>query len=171
VLATSFAGDLKLGAEELARERGAGPAGRALRPARRAALASGRARGQRRRHQLRAIGGDTLGHTLVAGYTYNSEIDFGMGPLPSGPSGALVFKLDPAGALVWEHRYSDNTSDAAATRLAVGPGGEVALAGTYKGGWSSAWARCQGPARATDSSRSCARSSPPLQSASHSRHQ
>jgi hypothetical protein len=27
-------------------------------------------------------------------------------------------------------------------------------------GWSSAWARCQGPARATDSSRSCARSSP-----------
>jgi hypothetical protein len=133
VLATSFAGDLKLGAEELLASEGPDLLVARFDPLG-APLWHRVVRGGNGGGISHAIGGDTLGHTLVAGYTYNSEIDFGMGPLPSGPSGALVFKLDPAGALVWEHRYSDNTSDAAATRLAVGPGGEVALAGTYEDG-------------------------------------
>jgi len=81
-----------------------------------------------------ALGADPLGHTIVAGYTLNWGIDFGMGELPSGSPGVLAFKLDPAGALVWEHRYSDNTANAIATRVAVGPGGELALAGIYEEG-------------------------------------
>lgn len=130
VLATSFMDGLKLGDEEIAADLGPhllvariDPLGSAL--WHRVVL------GVNGGGISFALGGDPLGHTIVAGYTYNGGLDFGMGPLPSGSPGTLVFKLDPAGALVWEHRYSDVTS--AATRLAVGPGGEVALGGIYKG--------------------------------------
>jgi hypothetical protein len=133
VLTTSFAGDLKLGAEELLASEGPDLLVARFDPLG-APLWHRVVRGGNGGGISYALGGDPLGHTIVAGYTYNGGIDFGTGALPSGPSGALVFKLDPAGGLVWEHRYSDSSSDAAATRLAVGPGGEVALAGVYKDG-------------------------------------
>jgi len=133
VLATSFMSELKLGAEAIAASPGPDLLVARIDPLG-APLWHRVVRGGNGGGIHYALGSDPLGHTLVAGHTRNLGIDFGMGALPSGPAGALVFKLDPAGALVWEQRYSDITSDTAATRLAIGPGGELAIAGVYQDG-------------------------------------
>lgn len=77
---------------------------------------------------------DAAGNVFLAGQIQGSSVDFG-GGAPLGSAGgfdAFAVKLDASGAHVWSKRFGD-PFDQQVYSLAVGPAGEVVLAGSFAG--------------------------------------
>ncbi|APR82049.1 Hypothetical protein A7982_07398 [Minicystis rosea] len=79
-----------------------------------------------------SIAADAAGNAYVSG-AFLGTVDFGGGPLESfDVRTVFVTALDPAGHHVWSRRFGgDGQQDAG--RIAVGPGGALAITGTYEG--------------------------------------
>ncbi len=63
---------------------------------------------------------DPAGNTLITG-SFLDSIDFGGGPLTTGPGGKMMFlaKLAPDGSSIWSEAYGDPTNPSGATGSAV----------------------------------------------------
>lgn len=70
------------------------------------------------------------GDLIVSGQ-YSHNADFGAGPVPSGGKDAFVARYTPAGALVWVQSVGNSTYEDAGFAVAVGPAGQIAVAGKY----------------------------------------
>ncbi|WP_437954646.1 hypothetical protein WME76_24075 [Sorangium sp. So ce119] len=78
------------------------------------------------------IATDASGDVIVTGSFWNT-VDFGAGPLVSaGGPDIFVLRLDANGTTLWSQRYG--AADAQMPEvIAVGPGGEITVAGRYYG--------------------------------------
>ncbi|WP_437499024.1 hypothetical protein [Sorangium sp. So ce1099] len=78
------------------------------------------------------IATDASGDVLVTGTFWNT-VDFGAGPLVSaGKADVFVLRLDANGTTLWSQRYG-NPDAQQPEAIAVGPGGEITVAGRYYG--------------------------------------
>lgn len=76
---------------------------------------------------------DAAGDLVITG-AFNGTVDFGTGPLTSVGQDIFILKLDASGATRWSERFGGpgNTLDQVAS-VAVGPGREIVVTGTYQG--------------------------------------
>lgn len=78
------------------------------------------------------LGGVALDATggFFAGGAHAGPVDFGGGPLPlSGGRDLFLVRLDAGGALLWTRRFDTGDDDVAITGVAIGPSGELFVAG------------------------------------------
>ncbi len=88
--------------------------------------------GEGNEQRVTGIAVDAAGNVWLTGY-YVGAVDFGGGPLAwLGSYDVFLVKLDPAGNHLFSARFGDG-SDQRARAVAVGPDGEVALAGGFQG--------------------------------------
>jgi hypothetical protein len=81
--------------------------------------------------QGNGIAVDATGYVVVGQMA--GSVDFGSGPLASaGNNDAFIAAFDTTGASVWSHRYGDTVSQQA-NSVAIGPTGQVMVAGTFAG--------------------------------------
>jgi hypothetical protein len=76
---------------------------------------------------------DTSGNTIIAG-EFRGTIDFGGGPLTTGPANTNVFvaKIDPTGAHIWSKRFGDAGRQSPAA-IAVSASGHILITGNFEG--------------------------------------
>ena len=83
-----------------------------------------------------SVATDSSGNVYVAG-SFHGTVDFDPGPgvynlTSAGGSDAFIAKYTPAGALVWARAVGGPTDDVA-TSIALGPNGNVCIAGGFTG--------------------------------------
>jgi hypothetical protein len=76
---------------------------------------------------LQSIALDASGNTVMSGYFSGTLALAGATLAVAGSTTLFVIKLDPAGALLWEHHYAG----AGNSRLAIDAGGNVVIAATF----------------------------------------
>jgi hypothetical protein len=75
---------------------------------------------------------DASGNIVIAGQ-FDGSLDFGGGPLTTtGDTDVFAVKLDPMGSHLWSRSYGDAQKQTSAG-VAVGPSGDLFLAGTFAG--------------------------------------
>lgn len=74
---------------------------------------------------------DAEGNVILAG-TFEGAVDFGDSVRGAGGQDVYLLKLDPAGNTLWSRSFGD-ISPQEATGVAVGPGGDVLVAGWVNG--------------------------------------
>jgi hypothetical protein len=99
--------------------------------------------------EIRATAIDTSGNVYIAGF-FSYTLDFGDGTAPLVPIGldAFVAKLTGDSHTLWAERFGYSDGTYAVESLAIGPDGELVIAGTSRGAillGNQLWTNQEGP--------------------------